>query len=51
MDGGTWGPAAGFKWSGELGLDIKDFLRERNGAAFGVDAEVSHKTLDRAYRR
>jgi hypothetical protein len=27
--------------SDELGLDIKDFLRERNGAAFGVHAEVS----------
>ncbi len=25
----------------ELGLDIQDFLRERNGAAFGVDVAVS----------
>ena len=24
----------------ELGLDIKDVLLERNGAAFGVDAEL-----------
>ena len=29
--------------SDELGLVIKDFLLERNGAAFGVDAEVSPK--------
>ena len=31
------------EYSDELGLDIKDFLRERNGAAFGVDVEVSPK--------
>jgi len=37
--------------SDELGLDIKGVLLERNGAAFGVDAGVSPKTLDRVQRR
>jgi hypothetical protein len=41
MDGGTWCPAAGFKRVMSLGLEVKGFLIERNGALFGVDAEVS----------
>jgi hypothetical protein len=41
MDGGTWRPAAGFNRVTSFGLDIKNILLERNGAAFGVAAEVS----------
>ena len=42
MDGGTWGPAAGLEESDEpWSVGVKSVLRERNGAASGVDAAVS----------
>jgi hypothetical protein len=41
MDGGTCGFHCKIQYGDELGLDIKTFLPERNGAASGVDAEVS----------
>jgi hypothetical protein len=42
---GWWGLRSRCKIeeSGELGLDIKGVLLERNGAAFGVDAGVLPK--------
>jgi len=34
-----------------LGLEVKGFLIERNGALFGVDAEVLPQTLDSEHSR
>jgi hypothetical protein len=40
MDGGTWCPAAGLNRVMSLVWEVKGFLIKRNGARFGVDAEV-----------
>jgi hypothetical protein len=42
---GPEGPAAGFKRSDELGLVIKNLLRERNGASEKSKAPTGHVSL------